>query len=193
MPKQSKKKGIWLNPDEGEFKVCFDGMNFTNNGFTVRGKRLQHHYYELKLKRDGEDRAKLRSKVQRLLIKSIRNPDLIDVKRVIALVKFARDIKGSLLLLDADKAEAAVARYRARTLAAITCQRVYRGHVARSLSMMIRQNRKIKVKLHVAREMACALTARRIIPEIMNKELIKPGEVFLSLYIRGLTKWITKM
>ena len=51
------------------------------------------------------------------------------------------------------KAEAAVARYRGRTLAAITCQRVYRGHVARSLSMMIRQNGKIKVKLHVAREM----------------------------------------
>ena len=38
LPKQAKKKGIWLNPDEGEFKVCFDGMNFTNNGFTVRGE-----------------------------------------------------------------------------------------------------------------------------------------------------------
>ena len=180
LPKQSKKKGIWLNPDEGEFKVCFDGMNFTNNGFTVRGKRLQHHYYELKLKRDGEDRAKLRSKVQRLLIKSIRNPDLIDVNRVIALVKFARDIKGSLLLLDADKAEAAVARYRGRTLAAITCQRVYRGHVARSISMMIRQNRKIKVKLHVAREMACALTARRIIPEIMKQGINKARRSILK-------------
>ena len=180
LPKQAKKKGIWLNPDEGEFKVCFDGMNFTNNGFTVRGKRLQHHYYELKLKRDGEDRAKLRSKVQRLLIKSIRNPDLIDVNRVIALVKFARDIKGSLLLLDADKAEAAVARYRGRTLAAITCQRVYRGHVARSLSMMIRQNRKIKVKLHVAREMACALTARRIIPEIMKQGINKARRSILK-------------
>ena len=180
LPKQSKKKGIWLNPNQGEFRVCFDGMNFTKNGFTVRGKRSQHHYYELKLKRDGEDRAKLRSKVQRLIIKSIRNPDLIDVKRVIALVKFAREIKGSLLLLDADKAEAAVARYRARTLAANTCQRVYRGHVARSLSMMIRQNRKIKVKLHVAREMACALTARRVVPEILKQGIKKARRAILK-------------
>ena len=180
LPKQSRRPGIWVNPDEGEFKVCFDGLNFNKEGMTVRGKRLQHHYYELKLKRDGEDRIKLRTKVQRLLNKSVRNPDLIDTKRVIALVKFAREVKGSLLLLDADKAEAAVARYRGRTLAATTCQRVYRGHVARSISMMTRHVRKITVKMRVARELACALTARRVVPNVMKAGVIKARRQILK-------------
>ena len=147
---------------------------------TVRGKRLQHHYYELKLKKDGEDRILLRNKVQHLLNKSIRNPDMIDVKRVIALVKFARELKGSLLLLDADKAEASVARYRGRTLAATTCQRVYRGHVARSISMMTRHVRRLNVKLGVARELACAWTARRVVPEIMRRGIVKARRAILK-------------
>ena len=46
--------------------------------------------------------------------------------------------------------------------------------------MMIRQNRKIKVKLHVAREMACALTARRIIPEIMKQGINKARRSILK-------------
>ena len=180
LPKKSRKPGIWVNPDEGEYKICFDGLNFTKEGMTVRGKRLQHHYYELKLKRDGEDRILLRSKVQRLLNKSVRNPDMIDVKRVIALVKFARELKGSLLLLDADKAEASVARYRGRTLAATTCQRVYRGHVARSLSMMTRHVRRLNVKLGVARELACAWTARRVVPEILRRGVMKARRTILK-------------
>ena len=110
LPNASKKPGLWMNPYEGEYQISFDGQKFNKYGFSVRGKRSQHNYFEMKLKVDGEKKRHLRSKVQKLISKSIRNPDLIDVKRVSILIKFGREIKGSLVMLDAERAETAVMR-----------------------------------------------------------------------------------
>ena len=139
LPNASRKPGLWMNPYEGEYKIAFDGQRFQKYGFMVRGKRSQHNYFEIKLKVDGEKKRALRAKVQRLLQKSIRNPDLIDVKRVALLVKFGREIKGSLVMLDCTRAEQALLRYRRRVEAAVAVQR---GHQSRSWAASIGYERR---------------------------------------------------
>jgi hypothetical protein len=163
LPNASKKPGLWMNPYEGEYTIAYDGQKFSKYGFMVRGKRSQHNYFDIKLKIDGEKKRYLRSKVQRLVQKSIRNPDLIDIKRVGILIKFGREIKGSLVLLDCTRAEQAVLRYRRRNEAAVHCQRVFRGHQRRTWAMSIRYERRLKLKLRVAHEIACNLTAKKLV------------------------------
>ena len=163
LPNPSKKPGLWMNPYEGEYKISFDGQKFNKYGFMVRGKRSQHNYFDIKLKVDGEKKRYLRSKVQRLLQKSIRNPDLIDVKRVGILIKFGREIKGSLVMLDCTRCEQALLKYRRRVEAAVHVQRIFRGHQRRTWAMSIRYERRLKLKLRVAHEVACSLTAKKLV------------------------------
>ena len=66
-------------------------------------------------------------------------------------------------MLDCTRAEQALLRYRRRVEAAVAVQRVFRGHQSRSWAASIRYERRLRLKLRVAREVACALTARKLV------------------------------
>jgi hypothetical protein len=169
VPDPSYKQDIWMNPDEGPWKLCFDGRNFTNNGFTVRGKETQHNMFELLLRREGEARIGLRQRVQRELSRALRRPDSLDPSLLLQIIAFGRELRGSLLLMDCDKAETVMRRWQHRTGMSIRLQRCYRGHVGRMEARIIRRQRMMHCLFHREKELLCATLARELVPDIVQK------------------------
>ena len=166
-----KVADVWCNPEQGKWTIAFDGHRVKKFGFIVRGKRTQHVMFERWIKAEGERKNAARQKCGVQLKRATANVDKIDPGRVEALLRAARALKGSLLLMDANSAEVSYRSWQVRMIKSAEIQRTFRGFKAKKHKKLLLARIALKKKLRKQLELHCAGLARAVVPTFLKEGL----------------------
>jgi len=174
-----KQDGKWCAGDKG---TTFEGMQ-------VRGQHRKHFDFDKGLKEKGKELQNRRSKIQKRLAKSLKRKDFCNPATIVTLIEIGREAKGSLLLMDCDKAEAFLDEWHRRLKSSIFLQAILRGWLARNLSLKMKRGIAIKVHRKIQREKHCKNAALSFV----NKVFKKSAKNVKRILYKPLTKFVQKM
>lgn len=129
----------------------------------VRGANSRRFFFERQLRTTGAEVREARRRLGRRMKLAVEAVTEAGEAEAWQLIAVAKEVRGSLLLLDAERAEAALWRRQAVKQAVALLQRVYRGHRARVAVTHLRRLRAMEHAERRVREVTAASLARALL------------------------------